>query len=182
MDEDLYSGTVADFTGVDPIIFKKPLRTQQYDSTQLNSPDFVGSFPHKDFVYFFLREGKIFSIQHRNFNSGIKVKIQRYHSNHLTIAIFFFTDEKKKLSVWVNKGHMIRVTEHTAWIWILMVKRPGITFNTFQAALFEILSYLSTFIHLDRQMDGARSTSWKNFIKYYCLLLQMNTFWFSCMD
>ena len=89
VDEDLYSGTVADFTGVDPIIFKKPLRTQQYDSTQLNSPDFVGSFPHKDFVYFFLREGKIFSIQHRNFNSGIKVKIQRYHSNHLTIAIFF---------------------------------------------------------------------------------------------
>ena len=25
-------------------------------------------------------------------------------------------------------------------------------------------------------MDGARSTSWKNFIKVYCLLLQMNTF------
>lgn len=45
--EDLYAGTVADFTGVDPIIFRKPLRTQQYDSVQLNSPDFVGSFEHK---------------------------------------------------------------------------------------------------------------------------------------
>ncbi len=45
--EDLYSGTVADFTGVDPILFRKPLRTQQYDSTQLNSPDFVGSFEHQ---------------------------------------------------------------------------------------------------------------------------------------
>ena len=57
VNEDLYAGTVADFTGVDPIIFRKPLRTQQYDSTQLNSPDFVGSFSHKDFVYFFFREG-----------------------------------------------------------------------------------------------------------------------------
>lgn len=45
--EDLYSGTVADFTGVDPIIFRQPLRTQQYDSAQLNSPDFVGSFDHE---------------------------------------------------------------------------------------------------------------------------------------
>ena len=45
--EELYSGTVADFTGVDPIIFRKPLRTQQYDSTQLNSPDFVGSLSHE---------------------------------------------------------------------------------------------------------------------------------------
>ena len=44
--EELYAGTVADFTGVDPIIFRKPLRTRQYDSVQLNSPDFVGSFEH----------------------------------------------------------------------------------------------------------------------------------------
>lgn len=45
--EELYSGTVADFTAVDPIIFRKPLRTQQFDSVQLNSPDFVGSFSHE---------------------------------------------------------------------------------------------------------------------------------------
>ncbi len=45
--EDLYAGTVADFAGVDSIVFRKPLRTQQYDSTQLNSPDFVGSFSHE---------------------------------------------------------------------------------------------------------------------------------------
>ncbi len=54
--EDLYAGTVADLSGVDPIIFRKPLRTEQYDSVQLNSPDFVGSFDHADFVYFFFRE------------------------------------------------------------------------------------------------------------------------------
>ncbi|TRY76741.1 hypothetical protein TCAL_04038 [Tigriopus californicus] len=56
---ELYSGTVADFTGVDPIIFREPLRTQQYDSVQLNSPDFVGSFEHQDFVYFFFREAAV---------------------------------------------------------------------------------------------------------------------------
>ena len=54
--EDLYAGTVADLSGVDPIIFRKPLRTQQFDPSQLNSPDFVGSFSHADHVYFFFRE------------------------------------------------------------------------------------------------------------------------------
>lgn len=74
VDEDLYSGTVADFTGVDPIIFKKPLRTQQYDSTQLNSPDFVGSFSHKDFVYFFLREG---AVEHTNCGKTVFSRVAR---------------------------------------------------------------------------------------------------------
>lgn len=45
--DDVFAGTVADFAGVDSIIFRKPLRTQQYDSVQLNSPDFVGSFAHE---------------------------------------------------------------------------------------------------------------------------------------
>ena len=39
-----------------PITFRKPLRTQQFDPSQLNSPDFVGSFSHADHVYFFFRE------------------------------------------------------------------------------------------------------------------------------
>lgn len=48
VDEAVFAGTVADFTGVDPIIFmySSKVRTQQYDSTQLNDPDFVGSFDH----------------------------------------------------------------------------------------------------------------------------------------
>jgi hypothetical protein len=56
--DELYSATVADFTGVDPIIFRHPLRTQQYDSTQLNSPDFVGSLEHK------VKQSFLFIIQH----------------------------------------------------------------------------------------------------------------------
>uniref|UniRef100_A0A1A9WXA0 Sema domain-containing protein n=1 Tax=Glossina brevipalpis TaxID=37001 RepID=A0A1A9WXA0_9MUSC len=33
---ELYSGTVADFSGSDPIIYREPLQTEQYDSLSLN--------------------------------------------------------------------------------------------------------------------------------------------------
>lgn len=35
-DNELYSGTVADFSGSDPIIYREPLQTEQYDSASLN--------------------------------------------------------------------------------------------------------------------------------------------------
>lgn len=35
-DNELYSGTVADFSGSDPIIYREPLQTEQYDSLSLN--------------------------------------------------------------------------------------------------------------------------------------------------
>ena len=44
---------------MDPIIYRDPLRTPQFDSTYLNNPSFVGSFDDEDFVYFFFREGNI---------------------------------------------------------------------------------------------------------------------------
>lgn len=56
VDGDLYTGTVADFSGMDPIIYREPLQTEQYDSMSLNAPDFVSSMTHGDFVYFFFRE------------------------------------------------------------------------------------------------------------------------------
>ncbi|KRT85292.1 hypothetical protein AMK59_1094, partial [Oryctes borbonicus] len=55
-DGDLYSGTVADFSGMDPIIYRESLQTEQYDSMSLNAPDFVSSMAQGDFVYFFFRE------------------------------------------------------------------------------------------------------------------------------
>ncbi|XP_065166880.1 semaphorin-1A isoform X2 [Atheta coriaria] len=56
VDGDLYTGTVADFSGMDPIIYREPLQTEQYDSMSLNAPDFVNSMTQGDFVYFFFRE------------------------------------------------------------------------------------------------------------------------------
>lgn len=35
-DNELYAGTVADFSGNDPIIYREPLQTEQYDSLSLN--------------------------------------------------------------------------------------------------------------------------------------------------
>ena len=35
-DNELYSGTVADFSGSDPIIYRETLQTEQYDSLSLN--------------------------------------------------------------------------------------------------------------------------------------------------
>ena len=74
VNDDLYAGTVADFTGVDPLIFRKPLRTQQYDSTQLNSPDFVASFSDNDFVYFFFREE---AVEHTNCGKTVFSRVVR---------------------------------------------------------------------------------------------------------
>ena len=78
VNEDLYAGTVADFAGVDPLIFKEPLRTQQYDSTQLNPPDFVGSFANQDFVYFFFRED---AVEHTNCGKTVFSRVARVCKN-----------------------------------------------------------------------------------------------------
>ncbi|CAB3366769.1 Hypothetical predicted protein [Cloeon dipterum] len=60
VDGELYSGTYADFAGFDPLIFREPLRTAQFDSNTFNHPiDFVNSFAHGDYVYFFFREGAV---------------------------------------------------------------------------------------------------------------------------
>ncbi|XP_071862291.1 semaphorin 1a isoform X1 [Bombus fervidus] len=56
VDGELYTGTVADFAGMDPIIYREPLQTEQYDSKSLNAPNFVSSMAQGDFVYFFFRE------------------------------------------------------------------------------------------------------------------------------
>ena len=55
-DGQLYSGTVADFSGSDALIIRDQLRTEQYNLKHLNGPNFVGSVEDEDYVYFFFRE------------------------------------------------------------------------------------------------------------------------------
>ncbi|XP_050497231.1 semaphorin-1A [Diabrotica virgifera virgifera] len=52
----LFSATVADFSGTDPLIYKEPLRTELLDLRQLNAPNFVSSMTYGDYIYFFFRE------------------------------------------------------------------------------------------------------------------------------
>jgi len=81
--DQLYSGTVADFSGGDPLIYKEPMRTERLDFKQLNGkrleqtiiknlycllktkrflffcftdPNFVSSLEYKDYIFFFFRE------------------------------------------------------------------------------------------------------------------------------
>lgn len=52
----MYVATVSQFTGTGPLIYRKPLKTHQYDPKHLNAPTFVNSFHHESQVYFFFRE------------------------------------------------------------------------------------------------------------------------------
>ncbi|VDK44044.1 unnamed protein product [Anisakis simplex] len=59
---EIYTGTVSDFAGNDPLIYRKRLsdddglRTQRDDLKVLDSPNFVASFAYGEHVYFWYRE------------------------------------------------------------------------------------------------------------------------------
>lgn len=55
-DGQLYSATVADFSGSDYLIYRETQRTEQYDLKQLNQPDFVSVVERNEHVLFFFRE------------------------------------------------------------------------------------------------------------------------------
>lgn len=57
VDGELYTGTVADFSGMDPIIYREPLQTEQYDSMSLNGKNlfivisFLSNIPGCTFTF-----------------------------------------------------------------------------------------------------------------------------------
>ncbi|XP_026835817.1 semaphorin-1A isoform X1 [Drosophila erecta] len=74
----LYSATVADFSGGDPLIYRENLRTEQYDLKQLNQPDFVGAIERNGFVLFFFRE---LSMEFMNFGKAVYSRVARVCKN-----------------------------------------------------------------------------------------------------
>lgn len=77
-DGSLYVATVADFSGTDPLIYRDPLRTQQYDFKQLNAPNFVSSLNHGEFVYFFFRET---AVEYMNCGKTVYSRVARVCKN-----------------------------------------------------------------------------------------------------
>jgi len=73
-DGELYAGTVSDFSGLDPIIYKDPLRTEQYDFKHLNAPSFVSSVADGDYVYFFFRET---AVEYMNCGKAVYSRVGR---------------------------------------------------------------------------------------------------------
>lgn len=55
-DGQLYSATVADFSGGDALIYRGSQRTEQYNAKQLNEPAFVSTVERNGYVFFFFRE------------------------------------------------------------------------------------------------------------------------------
>uniref|UniRef100_A0A6B0VDZ7 Semaphorin-1A n=1 Tax=Ixodes ricinus TaxID=34613 RepID=A0A6B0VDZ7_IXORI len=58
-DGDLYVATVGQLSGADPLIHRRPLRTEPSDLKHLNAPNFVSSIYFEDYVYFFFRESAV---------------------------------------------------------------------------------------------------------------------------
>lgn len=74
----LYSATVADFSGSDPLIYRENLRTEQYDLKQLNQPDFVGAVERNGYVFFFFRE---IAMEYLNCGKAIYSRVGRVCKN-----------------------------------------------------------------------------------------------------
>ncbi|XP_050433257.1 semaphorin-1A-like isoform X2 [Adelges cooleyi] len=72
--DQLYSGTVADFSGSDPLIYKEPMRTERLDFKQLNDPNFVSSLEYKDYIFFFFRE---IAVEYINCGKAIYSRVAR---------------------------------------------------------------------------------------------------------
>jgi len=83
----LYSGTNAEFTKADTVIFRTDLydlnngrreygfkRTIKYDSHMLDKPDFVGSYEVGEYVYFFFRE---VAVEYMNCGKAVYSRVAR---------------------------------------------------------------------------------------------------------
>lgn len=73
-EKNLYVATVGAFNGADPMIYREPLRTEQYNPMHLNAPTFISSFPHGSHVYFFFRET---AVEYINCGKAIYSRIAR---------------------------------------------------------------------------------------------------------
>lgn len=77
-DGHLYSATVADFSGADPLIYREPQRTEQYDLKQLNQPAFVSAVDYNGYVFFFFRE---IAMEYMNCGKSIYSRVGRVCKN-----------------------------------------------------------------------------------------------------
>uniref|UniRef100_A0AAG5DJK4 Sema domain-containing protein n=2 Tax=Anopheles atroparvus TaxID=41427 RepID=A0AAG5DJK4_ANOAO len=77
-DGQLYAATVADFSGADPLIYREPQRTEQFDSKQLNQPAFVSAIEHNGYVMFFYRE---VAMEYMNCGKAVYSRVARVCKN-----------------------------------------------------------------------------------------------------
>ncbi|XP_037088463.1 semaphorin-1A-like [Pollicipes pollicipes] len=74
VDGQLYVGTAADFSGQDALILRDRLRTDKWETVDLDDPHFVNSFALGEHVYFFLREK---AVEHINCGKRVYSRVAR---------------------------------------------------------------------------------------------------------
>lgn len=77
-DGQLYSATVADFSGGDALIYREVQRTEQYNAKQLNQPAFVSTVERNGYVFFFFRE---IALENTNCGKTIYSRVGRVCKN-----------------------------------------------------------------------------------------------------
>lgn len=77
-DGQLYSATVADFSGGDALIYREVQRTEQYNAKQLNQPAFVNTVERNGYVFFFFRE---IALENTNCGKTIYSRVGRVCKN-----------------------------------------------------------------------------------------------------
>ncbi|XP_055690102.1 semaphorin-1A-like [Lutzomyia longipalpis] len=77
-DGHLFTGTVADFSGADPLIYRENQRTEQYDLKQLNQPAFVSATSYDEYAFFFFRE---IAMEYMNCGKAVYSRVGRVCKN-----------------------------------------------------------------------------------------------------
>lgn len=77
-DGQLYSATIADFSGGDALIYREVQRTEQYNAYQLNQPAFVSTVERNGYVFFFFRE---IALENTNCGKTIYSRVGRVCKN-----------------------------------------------------------------------------------------------------
>ncbi|XP_055340182.1 semaphorin-1A-like isoform X2 [Paramacrobiotus metropolitanus] len=79
VDDQLFAGTVSDFSGQIPSIFRSPKTLKTKDGTSFfNEPNFIGSLANGEYAYFFFRES---AIEYTNCGKSIYGRVARVCKN-----------------------------------------------------------------------------------------------------
>lgn len=135
--DQLYSGTVADFSGSDPLVYKEPMRTERLDFKQLNGmhltarttdaiqydqtvmtaiylliftdPNFVSSLEYKDYIFFFFRE---IAVEYINCGKVNNIYFFVYTIHSMPLPSSEYKNNTMKLNFQTIYSRVARVCKH----------------------------------------------------------------------
>ncbi|GIY92151.1 hypothetical protein CEXT_675802 [Caerostris extrusa] len=198
----LYSGTVAEFTKADTVIFRTNLynlttgasvhpfkRTIKYDSKWLDKPHFVGSYDIGDYVVC-KRDTGGKNILNKNWASYLKARLNcsipgefpfyfnEIHKNGLlgSAICSYSLDSIQEV---FNGKFKEQATSSSAWLPVLTSKvpepRPGLCVNDTQTLPDSVLNFIRGHPLMDSAVshDNAKPVYYKRDVIFTCLVVDM---------